>query len=58
MIEMELGAAAVGRGFSPLAWLCEVADVVMERRYNGGVVSMTLFDDSEVAVDVSDGEPI
>lgn len=58
VIEMELGAAAVGRGFSPLAWLCEVADVVMERRYNGGVVSMTLFDDSEVAVDVSDGEPI
>lgn len=58
VVEMELGAAAVGRGFSPLAWLCEVADVVMERRYDGGAVSMTLFDGSVIAVDVSDGETI
>lgn len=55
VVEMELGTAAVGRGFSPLLWLCETPDIVMERKYAGKNLDMVLFDGAVISIDTSDG---
>ncbi|NTF17061.1 hypothetical protein G6L37_01285 [Agrobacterium rubi] len=58
VLEMELGAAGLGRGFSPLLWLCDASEIVLERSYEDGVARLVLFDGRDIGVRVSDGADV
>lgn len=58
ILEMELGCALLGRGFSPVLWRHEVADIVTEMRFVGDTIEMDLFEGGRVVIQVADGSEI
>lgn len=56
-LEMELGCAALDRGFS-LIWECSVPDIVNWMRFCDGTIEMDLFDGGTVVIDAADGREI
>lgn len=58
ILEMELGCALLGRGFSPVVWSHEVADIVTEMRFVGDMIEMDLFEGGRVVIRVADGSEV
>jgi hypothetical protein len=58
ILEMELGCALLGRGFSPVVWTHEVPDIVTEMRLVGAAIEMDLFEGGRVAIRADDGSEI
>ncbi len=58
ILEMELGCALLGRGFSPVVWCHEVPDIVTEMRFVGNMIEMDLWDGGKAVVRAADGVEI
>jgi hypothetical protein len=57
-LEMELGCALLGRGFSSVIWCQEVPDIVTEMRFVGDTIEMDLFEGGRVVIRASDGSEL
>jgi hypothetical protein len=58
ILEMELGCALLGRGFSPVIWCQEVPDIVTEMRFVGDTIEMDLFEGGCLVIRARDGSEI
>jgi hypothetical protein len=58
ILEMELGCALLGRGFSPVLWCHEVPDIVTETRFVGDTIEMGLFEGGRVVIRAADGSGV
>jgi hypothetical protein len=56
-LEMELGCAALDRGFSVI-WTCDVPDIVNWMRFRDGMIEMDLFEGGTIVIDAVDGQEI
>lgn len=58
ILEMELGCALLGRGFSPVLWCHECTDIVTQMRFVGDTIEMDLFEGGRVVIRAADGSEV